>query len=94
MRDRAIRVAGALAESGIARLEVTSGQAVSALLAGTIDLPGFLLSAAPGTQMRTPDGALLIQVTAEGMAWACAESGAAARFADALARSADQGARP
>lgn len=86
-------LAGALAEAGVARLEMTApGGTARTLRARETDLPGVLLAATPGTVLASSAHGLRIVVDATRFRWSTPDAALAGVLAPL--RSADPGGRP
>lgn len=86
--ERAIRVAGALAELGATRLVLhTEVGGTLVLEARRTDLPGAILGAAPGSVLECTELGLEIQIGSGSLRWRARDPAAAEAFRRAMVTS-------
>lgn len=85
LREHAIRLAGALAEAGVRSLHAAPSNGPSSTLhTRTTDLPGVILSAAPGWRCVEPGLRLVVERVEDGLRIVEAGTPEAARIAAAV----------
>lgn len=90
--ERAVTLAGALAECGVARLALWGpGRRESKLEARETDLPGVIMGAGAGTLLSCPALGLRIEVTKRWISWTAPDSPGARAFAESLGRALTKG---
>jgi hypothetical protein len=85
LRERAVRVAGALAELGVTRLVLECAGERRELRPRETDLVGVIARAGGGV-LRSAAPAIEIRIGAAGLEWACGDPGVAAIWREAVSR--------